>query len=183
MLRWFKAQFLYAWYVTRHKWFVMWECFKRGLIWRGLTHDLSKLRPSEWFPYARYFYNKEAQNGETLKAFALFGCAEVAPYGYYTKDRFNYAWLWHQHRNDHHYQVWILTEDSGKIFPLPMSEPARKEMIADWIGAGRAIMGKKSNTKEWYLKNRKHMNMHPDTRAWVESQLGISKEDNTIYED
>ena len=43
--------FRYLSYVIRHRWFVMIECFKRGLIWRGLTHDLSKFHPSEFFPY------------------------------------------------------------------------------------------------------------------------------------
>ena len=42
-------------YLMEHKWFVLLECWKRGLIWRGLIHDLSKLRPSEVFGYASYF--------------------------------------------------------------------------------------------------------------------------------
>ncbi len=27
-----------------------------GLIWQGITHDWSKFLPSEWIPYAEYFY-------------------------------------------------------------------------------------------------------------------------------
>jgi len=56
---WFEREFKYAWYIIRHKWFVFLECGKRGLVWRGITHDLSKLRPSEWAPYADYFYGPE----------------------------------------------------------------------------------------------------------------------------
>ena len=46
----------YLQYVIKHKYYVMIECFKVGLYWRGLVHDMSKFRPSEFIPYARYFY-------------------------------------------------------------------------------------------------------------------------------
>ncbi len=46
----------YAGYILRHKWFVLVECAKRGILWRGLMHDMSKLLPSEWVPYANFFY-------------------------------------------------------------------------------------------------------------------------------
>ena len=65
--------FKYASYVLRHKLFVGLECFKVGLFWRGLVHDLSKLRPSEWLPYARHFYGHE-----TSKARDRTGTATTA---------------------------------------------------------------------------------------------------------
>jgi len=46
----------YLKYILKHKWYVMIECFKNGLIWRGLMHDLSKFLPSEFIPYANFFY-------------------------------------------------------------------------------------------------------------------------------
>ena len=49
----------YLWYVIRHKWYVGIECFKKGLYWQGLVHDSSKLFPSEFIPYARYFYGSK----------------------------------------------------------------------------------------------------------------------------
>ena len=51
--------FQYASYVIRHKWFVMLACFRMGLYWRGIKHDLSKLLPSEWVPYTNYFYGRQ----------------------------------------------------------------------------------------------------------------------------
>ena len=45
----------YLKYIFRHKWFVSVECRKAGIAWRGVIHDLSKLRPSEFVPYASYF--------------------------------------------------------------------------------------------------------------------------------
>ena len=42
--------------VLKHKWFVFIECRKLGIPWLGVIHDLSKFLPSEFIPYARYFY-------------------------------------------------------------------------------------------------------------------------------
>ena len=32
-------------------WYVFVECAKRGILWRGLIHDWSKILPSEFVPY------------------------------------------------------------------------------------------------------------------------------------
>ena len=53
-----KKHWAYAKYVIRHKWFVFLEACKLGIVWLGLTHDLSKFRLDEWIPYANYFYGK-----------------------------------------------------------------------------------------------------------------------------
>ncbi len=41
----------YLRYIIKHKWYVARACFREGLWWAALTHDLSKFRPGEWFPY------------------------------------------------------------------------------------------------------------------------------------
>ena len=33
--------------ITHHRHLVMRGCFRMGLIWQGLTHDLSKYSPTE----------------------------------------------------------------------------------------------------------------------------------------
>jgi len=160
--------FKYLWYLIRHKWYVMIECFKLGQYWRGITHDLSKFRPSEFIPYMRYFYGN----------YPLFESIKRHPEftGYLKKEQverdFDEAWLKHIHRNPHHWQHWVLREDSGKIKVLNMPEKYILEMIADWHGAGMAITGKK-NTKEWYLKNGDKMQLSPFTRESVEIMLGF----------
>jgi len=53
---------------------------------------------------------------------------------------------------------------------LPMPDKYRREMLADWRGAGRAITGE-DNTYDWYLENRDKILLHPDTRYWVEGEL------------
>ena len=137
----------YLQYVIKHKWYVFKEAYKLGIVWRGLTHDLSKFLPSEWFPYVEYFYGKNPSQCE-----------------------FDKAWLKHQKRNKHHWQWWLLQEDEGQLKPIPMNDISRKEMLADWIGAGKAITGE-DNLIEWYEKNKDKMILHHDTRVWVEEQI------------
>ena len=52
----------YLSYVLRHKLYVLRAARKLGIPWRGLVHDVSKFRPSEFIPYARYFYNPDGSN-------------------------------------------------------------------------------------------------------------------------
>lgn len=46
----------YLKYLIKHKFYVTRECFRIGLYWRGLVHDLSKFNPMEWVAYRNYFY-------------------------------------------------------------------------------------------------------------------------------
>lgn len=139
----------YLWYVLRHKWFVLEEGLRLGVpLWQLIVHDWTKFLPSEWFPYARYFYG----SGQ--------------------KQAFDVAWLKHQHRSPHHWQHWVLQEDSGDVKVLPMPDKYRREMLADWRGAGRAIHGK-DETATWYTGTRQGRRLHPETQAWVEAELGL----------
>ena len=47
--------------ITRHKLLVMKYCFECGLYRQGLTHDLSKYAPVEFFAGAKYFQGITAQ--------------------------------------------------------------------------------------------------------------------------
>lgn len=137
----------YAKAVLRHKWFVFVECAKRGLIWRGLMHDISKFRPSEFFPYANYFYGDRTE--KTSKAF-------------------DSAWLKHQHRNKHHWQHWVLQEDTGETKLQEMPKQYRLEMICDWVGASKAYG---SDIVAWYAQSRPARKLNPKTLVQVEKEL------------
>ena len=157
----------YLCYVLRHKWFVFLQCCHAGIPWRGLLHDLSKLLPDEFFPYASHFYGPGAEGIQT-------GRDET---DYYkptdTGDAaFDFAWLLHQKRNRHHWQWWCLLEDEGRFKVLDMPLAVRREMLADWLGAGCA-QGK-PDVVAWYRKHKDRMRLHPVTRAWVEQQLGLA---------
>lgn len=148
-----KRHWAYFKYVIRHKWFVVLAGWKlRASPWRILVHDLSKFLPSEWVAYARTFY---APNGRKQ---------------YQPGEAFDRAWLAHQHRNKHHWQYWMLKEDSGAVKLLDMPGVYIDEMIADWAGAGRAISGR-WEVAEWYARNQEKILLSDVTRAQVELTL------------
>lgn len=161
----------YLIYLIKHKWFVLLAGLKIGCpIWRLLVHDLSKFRPSEWFAYVDYFYDKEKENSKTLEAFSKFGCAELAPWGYFPKDLFMIAWCLHQKRNPHHWQYWHLLNDDGSQFPVGMPREYLLEMVADWAGAGRAITGK-WDVSSWYVANKEKIKIRDEDRVVVEELI------------
>jgi hypothetical protein len=154
-------------YILKHKYYVFIECCKMGMPLRGLVHDLSKFSITEFKPYAINFF-------ANLQDWHAFRQAEGYPYELtknYWEEKFELAWLHHKRVNPHHWEYWVDVKD-GKVEVLLMPEKYAKEMLCDWRGAGRAINGK-DDTKEWYLKNRDRMILHPDVRKWVEGQLGV----------
>jgi hypothetical protein len=170
---------LYLKYLLRHKWFVGTMCVKYGLYWQALVHDLSKFRPSEFIPYARYFYGTYPTQRECDRAMHLASVC-IAPSKEVVVIAFNHAWLLHQHRNPHHWQHWILREDSGKTFALDMPTRYLLEMLCDWWGAGRA-MGRLSpsndvwrETRNWYEKTKDNMLLSDSTRRYVETFLKVN---------
>lgn len=155
-----KPHLQYASYVARHKWFVFRAGLKTGApLWRLLIHDWSKLTLAEWGPYVRTFYaSHKARDGE-----------------------FDKAWLHHQHRNPHHWQHWLLQEDDGALKTLPMPEKLVREMVADWMGAGRAITGEWGAT-DWYIANFSKIKLAAETRERVHELLGIKTHDYPLRE-
>lgn len=87
----------YLWYVLCHKYFVYVACRRLGVsLWQAVIHDWSKFLPSEFMPYANYFYGFRGMKSEA------------------SKQAFNQAWLYHQRRNLHHWQYWLLQEDDPR---------------------------------------------------------------------
>lgn len=62
-----------------------------------------------------------------------------------------------------------LNRDS-RVVALEMPEVYVREMIADWVGAGRAIAGQK-DPRDWYDKNKHSIVLHPRTSELVEKLL------------
>lgn len=162
-----KAHLKYLRYVLRHKWFVLVAGLKTGApLWRLLIHDWSKFLPCEWFAYVNYFYGEKPRlQKEEWDDSRYWPAAQK----YY--DAFDRAWLHHQHANKHHWQHWTLREDSGRVKLLPMPDKYAREMVADWMGAGRAITGK-WEAPAWYAKNREIIQLADKTRAYVDNALG-----------
>lgn len=166
----------YLCYLLRHKWFVFAAGLQTGApLWRLIVHDWSKFTPAEWGPYVAYFYGPElfAVYGDARHYPGAMGPLEVERKKAERQDAFDRAWLHHQHWNPHHWQHWILREDSGDQKLLEMPEHFIREMVADWMGAGRAITGQ-WDARDWYLKNRAVIELAPATRALTEQLLCIS---------
>ena len=162
---------VYLWYVLRHKWFVFLAACRLGIPWRGLWHDMSKLRLDELIPYARYFNNPDGSPRSRRDETGYYKPTDTGDAA------FDFAWLLHQKRNRHHWQWWILPEDNGGEKVLEMPATDLREMLADWQGAGQA-QGT-SDTATWYRVNKGKMRLHPHTRADIEIYLfgGALKED------
>jgi len=161
-----RAYLQYLWYVLRHKWFVFLESCKLGIPWPGLIHDWSKFRPSEFLPYTRFFYNPDGSRRQRRDKTGYYKPSDTGD------PAFDFAWFLHQKRNAHHWQYWCLPIDGGGLKLLPMPDRYRREMLADWRGAGRA-QGT-PDTLAWYTKHRNDLQLHPETRQWIEEQLGFT---------
>lgn len=147
-----RAHWRYAGYVARHKWFVLRAGLRtRAPLWRLLVHDWSKLTPAEWGPYVRFFYTDRRDRAA-----------------------FDKAWLHHQHRNPHHWQHWLLHEDNGDTKALRMPDGLVREMVADWMGAGRAIKGR-WDVADWFDKNAHRIVLHPETARLVHKLIDAQR--------
>lgn len=167
-----KQYYSYLKYVLRHKSFVNKECMSLGYRWRGLIHDMSKFLPSEYIPYANHFYNKDGSKREVRDKSGFYDPNNTGD------KKFDKAWLFHQKRNKHHWQYWVLPKDDGSIKVLEMPQKYLMEMICDWVGAGKAqgYLSPKEDpyyeTRKWYNKNKDKMQLHENTRRIVERKIG-----------
>jgi hypothetical protein len=147
--------------LLRHKYFVYVEGRKLGLgILRLIIHDWDKFGPKMFKAYARSF---NAPDGTKW---------------YKPDPDFDPAWNRHQKISRHHWQAWVLMEDSGAVKVLKMPNADMREMLSDWRGAGRAYATPEKpwtpdSTREWYEKTKPARKLHPETQAWIEEQLGI----------
>lgn len=113
-------------------------------------HDFSKTEIDEYDAYDKYFYGNN-------KSFAVV-------------QDFNYAWLYHIHRNPHHWQYWILINDDPnegeKILDMP--DEYIIEMICDWW----SFSWKQNNLNEifkWYDERKDYIKLSKETRTKVEN--------------
>lgn len=162
----------YLRYVLRHKWFVFLACLQlRVSLWQAIVHDLSKFGPSEWGGYVDYFYRRKDEFQE--------GRAE-----HRVADAFAAAWNHHQKHSPHHWEYWLLIDGDG-LKPLPMPERFVREMVADWMGAGRAKMGSWA-LDAWVKQNATRMKFHPATADLLHDilncELGQAEAAHAIFE-
>ena len=116
--------------VLTHKKEVAKICFKFGLYWQGIVHDLSKFTLTEFIPSVKYYQG----NRSPIEA-------EKEEKGY------SMAWLHHKSRNKHHFWFWVDWDSKQCQYPVRMPLKYVYEMIADTVAAGKVYS--KNAGKEW----------------------------------
>lgn len=136
-------------YLLTHKGFVTWAAlFKVGGVplKQVLVHDMSKFSCAEFQTYRRKFRPLEGE--------------EKLP-----DELWDQALLHHYNSNPHHPEYWRI---ESRLIPIP--DRYIKEMVADWLGASRALNGSWDLTN--FLNSRfQSFSFHPDTSLKVRLEL------------
>lgn len=147
--------------VNTHRRLVRKACFKMGLYWQGLTHDLSKYSPAEFIPSVKYFDGSHSPNQD-----------ERIAIGYSS------AWLHHKGRNKHHFEYWLdyVKGKKGVTSPVPMPIEYVAEMVADRYAACKTYHKENYTQRdplEYYERSKDRVLMHEDTKALLEDILTV----------
>ncbi len=149
--------------ITHHRWLVRQGCFRVGLYWQGLTHDLSKYCPTEFRAGARFFQGNRSPNA-----------AEREEKGY------SEAWMHHKGRNRHHYEYWTdMSPVTRRYEPVQMPGKYLAEMVMDRIAACKTYQGRNYTDASAYLyfaNSRERVLMHPETQRQLEYLLTMLRD-------
>lgn len=149
--------------ITYHRFLVGLGCFRVGLYWQGLTHDLSKYAPTEFLVGAKYFQGDRSPNA-----------AEREDKGY------SEAWMHHKGRNRHHYEYWTdMNRQTRNYESVPMPRKYLVEMVMDRIAACRVYQGNAytdGSALSYFQKSRERELMHADTRKQLEYILTMLRD-------
>ena len=144
--------------ITRHRHKVITHCFKAGIGWQGLFHDLSKYTFSEFIPGAKYYQGSRSPNER-----------ERELYGY------SLAWLHHKGRNKHHFEYWTdYNPKKRQVEPVPMPIKYVVEMFCDRVAASKIYQGENytdAHPLQYFLKGKDTRLIHKDTSDLLEKLL------------
>ena len=144
--------------VHRHRAMVRKLCFKRGLYWQGLTHDLSKYSPVEFWNGVKYY------------------TGTASPHIGERKDKgYSDAWVHHHNRNKHHAEYWQdIDLKTGHTKPVDMPPKYLIEMICDRVAASMIYLGDKytnSSPLDYYNTHKDENQFSEHTRFELEQTL------------
>lgn len=147
--------------ITHHKKLVMEHCFRVGLYYQGLTHDLSKYSPAEFLAGARFFQGDRSPNDAERKA-----------------KGYSAAWLHHKGRNKHHLEYWIdySLDRSKGLTGCRMPEKYVVEMFCDRIAASRNYNRDTYTDRmplDYYMRGRAKTLLHPESAELLETMLNM----------
>ena len=146
--------------ITHHRWLVLQGCFRVGLIWQGLTHELSKYSAVEFWNGARFYQGNRSPH-----------TAERESKGY------SEAWMHHKGRNRHHYEYWTdMNREIRDYAPIPMPRKYLVEMVMDRRAACMTYQGKDYTDASALIyldKSREKDLMHPQTMRQLRYLLTV----------
>ena len=149
--------------ITYHRFLVCQGCFRVGLYWQGLIHDLSKYSKTEFATGVKYYQGDRSPNAAERE-----------------KKGFSEAWIHHKGRNPHHYEYWTdLSRASGQYESVPMPRKYLAEMVMDRRAACMVYQGKNYHPGaelEYLEKSRERLLMHPETLRQLHYILTMLKE-------
>lgn len=152
--------------INAHRRLVRRYCLRLGLVWQGLTHDLSKYSPVEFLVGAKYYQGDRSPNDQEKKETGV-----------------SLAWLHHKGRNKHHFEYWIDWEllPDGRViytgYPMPINYIA--EMFCDRMAACKIYLGDKytdASPYEYLQKGLPDPMFHPDTLAELQKMMLVLKD-------
>lgn len=154
--------------VMRHKRLVAQNCFRAGLYWQGITHDLSKFSPEEFWVSCRMYQGTRSPNE-----------AERELKGYSS------AWIHHKGVNKHHFEHWTdYNPVTKKVEPVKMPIEYVIEMFCDRVAASKVYMGKNYNDNsplEYFERAKGRRIIHPETSDLLEKLLIMLAENGEDY--
>ncbi len=149
--------------ITKHRLLVLQGCVQVGLVWQGLTHDLSKYTPTEFWNGARYYQGNRSPN-----------TAEREDKG------FSEAWMHHKGRNRHHYEYWTDMNRQTRCYEaVEMPRRYLVEMVMDRRAACLTYEGRNytpGSALNYFAKSRERELMHPATRQQLEYILTMLRD-------
>ena len=140
--------------IQKHRKYVRHYCFLAGIPWRGITHDLSKYSPIEFWESVKFYKGVSSPINEAKKLQGI-----------------SYAWLHHKGRNSHHYEYWMDNFDNGGLARL-MPKNDFVELVCDYLGAAAAY-GKVDNyfyarEHEWWKNKRDNCAMNEKNKVMLD---------------
>lgn len=154
--------------ITRHRHQVIKNCFKAGIGFQGLFHDLSKYSYAEFSVGAKYYQGTKSPNDK-----------ERELYGY------SAAWLHHKGRNKHHFEYWYdFNSKTHEIEPVEMPMRYLKEMFCDRVAASKIYQGDKyteSHPLEYFIKSKARKYMYEKNANTLEEWLRMLVEHGEEY--
>ena len=145
--------------VNRHRHLVRKYCFRLGLYWQGLTHDLSKYSPTEFWRSAKYYQGYRSPNDQERLVNGV-----------------SLSWLHHKGRNRHHFEYWTDYSLTGEgIVGVEMPKRYVAEMFCDRLAASKVYRGDAFDPADpyrFFLRGKqKRLLIHPATSDLLESML------------